>query len=141
MLFASLRAINQESNLQKLAEKKKTKELDWKSRGNYLQLFAQLGYGYGYWGRYSEFEEYMQYSEVTCDYENLDLIVKEYRDIFKGCESLDPNMAAYFGNELNVLIKKHLNCLISHRTENRDIDDLVSYIDIFTHVLSENCGA
>ena len=142
MIFASLRAINQEKNLQELAKKKKTEELKWKSRGNYLQLFAQLGYGYGYWGRYSEIQEYMQISEITCDIEKLSLILKEYRDIFKGCDNnLDPNMAAYFGNEINVKIKKHLNCLISHTTENRDINDLVSYIEIFTNTLSENCGA
>ena len=141
MFFASMRALNQESNLQKLAIKKKIKELEWKSRGNYLQLFAQLGYGYGYWGRYSEFQEYIQYSEVPCDFEAFDLTVKEYREIFKSCDSLDPTMATFFGNELNVKIKKNINCLISHSYENPDINDLVSYIEIFTNVLSENCGA
>ena len=141
MFFASIRAVNQESNLQKLAKKKKLEELQWKSRGNYLQLFAQLGYGYGYWGRYSHFEKYLKDSKVTCDFENFDLAL-EYSEVLKNCDSLDSTMAAFFANELNVIIKKNLNCLISHsHEENRAVNDLLSHIDIFTNILTENCGA
>ena len=92
MLFASIRTVNEESILQNLAKKKKLEELQWKSRGNYLQLFAQLGYGSGYWGRYSGFKEYIEYNKVTCDFEDLDLALEEYRAVFKDCDSLDPTM-------------------------------------------------
>ena len=62
----------------------------------------------------------MQYIEVTCNFENLHLTLKEYREVFNCRDSLDPTMAACE------------NCLISHSYENREVNDLVSNIDIFT---------
>ena len=34
----------------------------------------------------------MEYSKVTCDFEDLDLALEEYRAVFKDCDSLDPTM-------------------------------------------------
>ena len=58
----------------------------------------------------------MQYSEANCDFQNLDLTLKKYGEVFKGRgDNLDPTMAAFFRNELNVKIKKNIICLISHK--------------------------
>ena len=117
-------------------------ELNSRSLGNNVQVLAQFLYGYGFWGRYSEINENLKLGKVTCDYEELDLVIEEYYQVFiKDCDKLDSTMAEVIANELNRKIKKNLHCLISHSLGNRAINDLVYEIDMFTDVLSENCGA
>lgn len=142
MVLALKRVKNQERIIE---ETKKTTELDEfnsKSLGNDVQFFAQVLYGYGYWGRYSVIEQYLQYGKVTCNYEEVDLLIEEYKNIFiKECDKLDFNMAEYLATKLNIKIKKNLSCLLAHSHGSEQVNDLVSNIDIFTRLLSENCGA
>ena len=141
MIFAISRLKYQERILQ---EKKKIMDLDEfdsKSLGNNVQFWAQVLYGYGYWGRYTGITDYLKFGKVTCNYEGVDLVIAEYVNIFKDCDKLDSNMADLFAKELNRKIRKNLHCLLAHSHGSEQVNDLMSNIDIFTSLLSENCGA
>ena len=112
---------------------------DWIPGSPYspIQFFAQLLYGYGYWGPF--FLEY-QNSTVDCGAYDLDLALE---DIFyvTSFELVDPAFGNYITTELNGKIKENLNCLISRSPENQLANELNAYINIYTQLLSENFEA
>ena len=81
------------------------------STGNKIQVFAQILYGYGYWGPFAlEYES----SNVDCglyDFENAISAYGYVTDYYKA--NLDPAIATYFTTELNGAIKEKLYCLVS----------------------------
>ena len=97
-----------------------------------IQFFAQLLYGYGYWGPF--FLEYEK-STVDCGAYDLDLALE---DIFYSTSfELDPAFGNYITTEFNGKIKENFNCLISRSPENQLVNELNAYIDIYTQLLSE----
>ena len=90
---------------------------DWNqvSNGNKIQVFAQILYGYGYWGPFAlEYED----SFLTCNSFNLDEALEEYSYVTNyDRASLNPVIASYFTTELNGKIKENLYCLVSHGSQ------------------------
>ena len=81
------------------------------STGNKIQVFAQILYGYGYWGPFAlEYED----SRVHCGQEDLERAVTEYSYVANyNRNNLDPIIGTYFTTELNGAIKENLYCLVS----------------------------
>ena len=81
------------------------------STGNKIQVFAQILYGYGYWGPFAlEYED----SRVHCGLEDLERAVTEYSYVANyNRNNLDPIIGTYFTTELNGAIKENLYCLVS----------------------------
>ena len=85
---------------------------DWNevSDGNKIQVFAQILYGYGYWG---PFALDIEFSYLTCNSFNFDEALEEYSDVTNyNRASLNPVIASYFTTELNGKIKENLYCLV-----------------------------
>ena len=86
---------------------------DWEavSTGNKIQVFAQILYGYGYWGPFAlEYET----SRVDCGLSDLERTLYEYGYVTDYNRSdLDPTIGKYFTSELNSAIKENLYCLVS----------------------------
>ena len=81
------------------------------SDGNKIQVFAQLLYGYGYWGPFAlEYEN----SRVDCGELDFEATLNEYGYVtdHHGYNSLDPILANYYIAELNSKIKENLYCLV-----------------------------
>ena len=78
--------------------------------GNKIQVFAQILYGYGYWGPFAlEYEN----SRVDCGVYDLDRVVQEYGYVTDYSKTnLDPKIGVYFTSELNAAIKENLYCLV-----------------------------
>jgi len=114
---------------------------DWNevSDGNKIQVFAQILYGYGYWGPFAlEYED----SYLTCNSLNLDEALEEYSYVTNyNRASLNPVIASYFTTELNGKIKENLYCLISRSSGNQEANELDTYINVYTQLLSENIAA
>ena len=89
---------------------------DWEavSTGNKIQVFAQILYGYGYWGPFAlEYET----SRVSCGLSDLERTLYEYGYVTDYNRSdLDPTIGKYFTSELNSAIKENLYCLVSINT-------------------------
>ena len=89
------------------------------SAGNKIQVFAQILYGYGYWGPFAlEYEA----SNVDCGIYDFENALSEYgyvTDYYKA--NLDPAIATYFTTELNGAIKEKLYCLVSSLGICRDL--------------------
>ena len=79
---------------------------DWEavSTGNKIQVFAQILYGYGYWGPFAlEYET----SRVDCGLSDLERTLYEYGYVTDYNRSdLDPTIGKYFTSELNSAIKE-----------------------------------
>merc|ERR1711997_1033331 len=101
--------------------------LDWNavSPGNKIQVFAQILYGYGYWGIFDLERALAEYSYVT-----------SYQS-----GNLNPTIATYFTTELNGKIKENLYCLISRSSGNQVANELDTYVNVYTQLLSENIAA
>jgi len=114
---------------------------DWEniSNGNRIQVFAQILYGYGYWGPFAlEYED----SFVDCGNDNLEEALAEYSYVTQyQSDNLDPVIGTYFTTELNGKIKENLYCLISRSSGNQDANVLDTYINVYTQLLSENIVA
>ena len=86
--------------------------LDWNavSPGNKIQVFAQILYGYGYWGPFAlEYEK----STVDCGTFDLERALAEYSYVTSyQSGNLNPTIATYFTTELNGKIKENLYCLV-----------------------------
>jgi hypothetical protein len=86
--------------------------LDWNavSPGNKIQVFAQILYGYGYWGPFAlEYEK----SIVDCGTFDLERALAEYSYVTSyQSGNLNPTIATYFTTELNGKIKENLYCLV-----------------------------
>ena len=86
--------------------------LDWNavSSGNKIQVFAQILYGYGYWGPFAlEYEK----STVDCGTFDLERALAEYSYVTSyQSGNLNPTIATYFTTELNGKIKENLYCLV-----------------------------
>ena len=86
---------------------------DWDqvSNGNKIQVFAQILYGYGYWGPFAlEYET----STVDCGVHNFEDALTEYSYVTQyHKDNLDPIIGTYFTTELNGKIKENLYCLVS----------------------------
>ena len=81
------------------------------SDGNKIQVFAQILYGYGYWGPFAlEYEN----SRVDCGALDFEATLNEYGYVtdHHGYNSLDPILANYYIAELNSKIKENLYCLV-----------------------------
>ena len=85
---------------------------DWDnvSTGNKIQVFAQILYGYGYWGPFAlEYEA----SKVDCGLSDLERTLYEYGYVTDyDRAALDPKIGGYFTSELNSAIKENLYCLV-----------------------------
>ena len=81
------------------------------STGNKIQVFAQILYGYGYWGPFAlEYEN----SRITCGTYDLERVLQEYGYVTDYSKTtLDPRIGSYFTSELNAAIKENLYCLVS----------------------------
>lgn len=81
------------------------------STGNKIQVFAQILYGYGYWGPFAlEYEP----SQVTCGKYDLQEALDEYGYVVHyEIDNLNPTIGTYFTTELNGKIKENLYCLVS----------------------------
>jgi len=114
---------------------------DWDqvSNGNKIQVFAQILYGYGYWGPFAlEYED----SFVDCGSDNLEEALAEYSYVTQyQRDNLDPVIGTYFTTELNGKIKENLYCLISRSSGNQEANILDTYINVYTQLLSENIAA
>lgn len=114
---------------------------DWAqvSNGNRIQVFAQILYGYGYWGPFAlEYED----SFVDCGNDNLEEALAEYSYVTQyQRDNLDPLIGTYFTTELNGKIKENLYCLISKSSGNQEANVLDTYINVYTQLLSENIAA
>jgi len=109
------------------------------SDGNKIQVFAQLLYGYGYWGPFAlEYEN----SRVDCGELDFEATLNEYGYVtdHHGYNSLDPILANYYIAELNSKIKENLYCLSSRSSSNQAANELDAYIDVYTQLLSEKLG-
>lgn len=82
------------------------------STGNKIQVFAQILYGYGYWGPFAlEYED----SQLTCGVYDLEDALNEYGYVVHYDKTnLEPAIAKYFTSELNGAIKEKLYCIVSH---------------------------
>jgi len=111
---------------------------DWDqvSNGGKIQIFAQILYGYGYWGPFAlEYED----SFVDCGSDNLEEALAEYSYVTQyQRDNLDPVIGTYFTTELNGKIKENLYCLISRSSGNQEANILDTYINVYTQLLSEN---
>jgi len=109
------------------------------SAGNKIQVFAQILYGYGYWGPFAlEYEA----SNVDCGIYDFENALSEYgyvTDYYKA--NLDPAIATYFTTELNGAIKEKLYCLISRASGNQEANELDTYVNVYTQLLSEKIEA
>ena len=87
---------------------------DWENLadGAKIQVFAQILYGYGYWGPFVlEFEE----SKVDCGLPNLETTLTEYGYVTDHqYSSLSSGVATYYVSELNSKLKENLYCLVSN---------------------------
>jgi len=115
--------------------------LDWNAvtPGNKIQVFAQILYGYGYWGPFSlEYEK----STVDCGTFDLERALAEYSYVTSyQSGNLNPTIATYFTTELNGKIKENLYCLISRSSGNQVANELDTYVNVYTQLLSENIAA
>ena len=129
------RAVNQQVDIHKAREKMKAKDFDREWNANSIQFFAQLAYGYGYWGQYKELEFT---SFVKCGLNEMNMVLEEYNEVtdFKNSH-LNPTLSSVLSLEINENIKKKLYELIS-KSENPVVKDLIAQIEIFTDHLSEN---
>merc|ERR1719367_841800 len=114
---------------------------DWEavSTGNKIQVFAQILYGYGYWGPFAlEYET----SRVDCGTLDFEATLNEYGYVtdHHGYNSLDPILANYSIAELNSKIKENLYCLTQRSSSNQAANELDAYIDVYTQLLSEKLG-
>ncbi len=80
------------------------------STGNKIQVFAQILYGYGYWGPFAlEYEK----SRVDCGLYDLKSVLDEYGYVVHYEPSnLDATIASYFISELNGAMKEKLYCIV-----------------------------
>jgi len=109
------------------------------SDGNKIQVFAQILYGYGYWGPFAlEYEN----SRVDCGTLDFEATLNEYGYVtdHHGYNSLDPILANYYIAELNSKIKENLYCLTQRSSSNQAANELDAYIDVYTQLLSEKLG-
>jgi hypothetical protein len=115
--------------------------LDWNavSPGNKIQVFAQILYGYGYWGPFAlEYEK----STVDCGIFDLERALAEYSYVTSyQSGNLNPTIGTYFTTELNGKIKENLYCLISRSSGNQVANELDTYVNVYTQLLSENIAA
>ena len=149
-LFGALKTMEQEKTNRKLKEEtrnssslshdqktEKLEELDSKTIGNYIQLFAQIAYGYGYSFRFKT-----ENSKLNCGYEDLYSALEQYSEVvnnrFRG---LNPIMAEKLAIELNIEIKISLHCLLSKKSGNRFVQDLDGLIDMYTYLLAESTSS
>merc|ERR1711935_988060 len=114
---------------------------DWDnvSHGNKIQVFAQILYGYGYWGPFAlEYEK----STVDCGTFDLERALAEYSYVTSyQSGNLNPTIGTYFTTELNGKIKENLYCLISRSSGNQVANELDTYVNVYTQLLSENIAA
>ena len=117
-LFGALKTMEQEKTNRELKEETssssslshdqkiiKLEELDSKTIGNCIQLFAQIAYGYGYSGRFSKTEN----SKLNCGYKNFDSALEQYSEVVNDrLGYLNPIMAEKLAMELNTEIKGQL---------------------------------
>jgi len=103
--------------------------------GNKIQVFAQILYGYGYWGPFAlEYEN----SRVDCGVYDLDRVVQEYGYVTDYSKTnLDPKIGVYFTSELNAAIKENLYCLTSKSSDNQNANEVDTYVNVYTQLLSE----
>ena len=80
------------------------------STGNKIQVFAQILYGYGYWGPFAlEYEA----SRVDCGLTDVERTVYEYGYITDySVANLNPTIGTYFTSELNAALKENVYCLV-----------------------------
>merc|ERR1712051_432901 len=114
---------------------------DWDqvSNGGKIRVFAQILYGYGYWGPFAlEYEP----SRVDCGTLDFEATLNEYGYVtdHHGYNSLDPILANYYIAELNSKIKENLYCLTQRSSSNQAANELDAYIDVYTQILSEKLG-
>ena len=132
------RAVNQQYDIYKKREEMKAEDFDREWNANFIQFFAQLAYGYGYWGQYKELEFT---SLVKSGLNDMNMVLEEYKEVtdFKNSK-LNPTLSTILSYEINEKIKKTLYELIS-KSENPVVKDLIAQIKVFTDHLSENtCG-
>jgi hypothetical protein len=82
------------------------------STGNKIQVFAQILYGYGYWGPFAlEYEE----SRLKCNRYDLEKAVEEFRFLEDSntVADLGAPVAQYYATEFNHKIKEKLYCMVS----------------------------
>jgi len=105
------------------------------STGNKIQVFAQILYGYGYWGPFAlEYEK----SRVDCGLYDLKSVLDEYGYVVHYEPSnLDATIASYFISELNGAMKEKLYCITSRTSANQDANTVETYIDVYTQLLNE----
>jgi len=110
---------------------------DWEavSTGNKIQVFAQILYGYGYWGPFAlEYET----SRVSCGLSDLERTLYEYGYVTDYNRSdLDPTIGKYFTSELNSAIKENLYCLVKRASANQKANEVDTYVNVYTQLLSE----
>ena len=89
------------------------------STGNKIQVFAQILYGYGYWGPFAlEYEN----SRISCGQYDLERVLQEYGYVTDYSKTtLDPTIGVYFTHELNAAIKENLYCLVSLHKKSREM--------------------
>ena len=136
------RAVNQQLDTYKQRDEMKVEDYDREWNANWIQLVAQLAYGYGYWGQYKELD---WNSWVKCGHYDLNIVLEEYKEVtdFKNSH-LNPTLSAVLSFEINEKMKKKLYDLISRKSEkseNPAVKDLIAQIKIFTEHLSENTCA
>ena len=116
---------------------KKNTPLEGKSNpGNYIQIYAQILYGYGYFARYAlEFD----LNPLACEIEDLESALFEYRNVINFPRGkMNTNLATFVTMELDEKIKENLYCLISRRSGNQAVIDLESFTKIYSQLVSEN---
>ena len=116
---------------------KKNTPLEGKANpGNYMQIYAQTLYGYGYFARYAlEFE----LNPLACDIEDLESALSEYKNVISFPRGkMNSNLATFVTMELHEKIKENLYCLFSRRSGNQAVIDLESFTKIYSQLVSEN---
>ena len=133
------RAVNQQMNIYEKRNEMKIEDFNREWNANCIQFVAQLAYGYGFWGQYKEFE---WTSLVKCGLDDINMVLEEYKEVtdYKN-SNLNPTLSAVLSFEINEKIKKKLYDLISRKSENPVVKDLIAQIKIFTDHLSENTCA
>ena len=132
------RAVNQQYDIYKKREEMKAEDFDREWNANFIQFFAQLAYGYGYWGQYKELK---WNSRVKSGLYEMNMVLEEYKEVsdFKNSK-LNPTLSAVLSFDINEKIKITLYELIS-KSENPEVKDLIAQIKTFTDYLSENTCA